>query len=379
MADIYKSDGVDVEAGDNFSSYCAKICRSTFGNNRFVVAKEYSEHFRGRRTYRFCGLPEDTEFDAGCDGIGTKVIVIDAADVFQTAAFDMVAMCAGDITRNGGLPLMFLNILDVSSIGEEGSLTSLAARRLMAGLKEAAQAENLVVWRGETAELGPCVGSSNINATLQFNWGGTIIGAFSPIREITGDTLGPQQAIMALRESGFRSNGISSVRKAFAFQYGDNWPVNPEAKEDLRAAAVPSILYDRFLTYLNGWDDPDFMPVIKVHAIAHITGGGIRSKFGEDILFPRGLSANLHDLYEPPEIMKKVVSWRGMMDEEIYSVFNGGQGAIVVINKEDVDLFLSSASDYGIDAKLCGHTFYDTNTRLEITSKFSGSEIRYVK
>ena len=197
---------------------------------------------------------------------------------------------------------------------------------------------------------------------------------------IYGDTLRPGQIIIVLRDD-FRSNGISSVRKALKLRYGDNWFNNPEAFDDIIASSTACAQYDRLLNYANGWTtnrEATIDPVIRMHLIVHLSGGAFESKLGSDMLQPQGLSAELDDLFTPPEIMLKCAKWRDLSDEECYRTWNGGQGAIVVVDPENVDTFLNLASDFDIEAKVAGKITEKKDYTVAIKSKFmSGKTIYY--
>lgn len=354
--DLYKQDGVDINAGDAFSAFAKEQCQMTYGASPWVRVHDLSRgNFRGPRGFTPKNLPNGYIWTGGTDGIGTKVVIIDAAGNFKEAGSNLIAMSAMDITRWGGLPLVFLNIFDTRALGKVDSTTFEASKDLMLGLCRDAISHKYVVLGGETAELGLCVGSENPNATLMFNWGGCMIGVYHPDKMILGDTLQPGQAVVVLRDD-FRSNGISSVRKALAIKYGPEWWKNPEAMTDVLAAASPSTQYDRFLNMLHGWDNwsHDFEPSITMHLIVHLSGGAFKSKLGDDILKPLGLSADLTDLFEPPEIMKKCADWRGMPSEECYRTWNGGQGALVVVDRHQASHFVRRARKWGIQAKEAG-------------------------
>lgn len=374
--DKYTEDGVNIEEGDAFSAMAGAICRSTFENSPFVNVEDFSQgHFRGPRGFRLKNLPPECYFDIAPDGVGTKAIVIDAARTHRHACKDLIAMTASDLTRWGGLPLVFVNVLDVNTLGEVSSDTNIAFREMMSGLGEVAKAQNFVCFRGETAELGVCVGSDNVSANTMFNWAGFMFGVYHPNKMITGDSLKEGQVVIALQEYGFRSNGLSSVRKALQMQFGEEWWTNEEAKQAIMRVAEPSILYDRLIASANGWYSGGRGVSIKQHLVSHISGGGIVSKFAEDMLFPRGLGAELNELFDPPSIMKDVAKWRGMSDEECYKTFNCGNGMLVVIDKITETAFLSKARSYGIHAKKCGIIVKDSKPSLSITSGFSGEEL----
>ena len=377
----YAQDGVNINTGDAFSSFCGDICKSTYENSPFVGVNDLSRgNFRGPRGIKLKGLPDGCLLTMVVDGVGTKVIPIVASGKLETAASNVVAMTAMDITRYGGLPLVFMNIFDVRSLGELDSETYKMCQSAMLGLQSLANENNYVLLGGETAELGVCVGSDNPNAKLAFNWGGTMLGVYHPDKMIYGDTLKPGQVIIALRDD-FRSNGSSSVRKALKIRYGENWFDNPDALDDIIAASAPSTQYDRLLNYAHGWitdnNEVSINPLIQMHLIVHLSGGAFKSKLGHDMLRPQGLSAELSDLFMPPEIMLKCAKWRDMSDEECYSTWNGGQGAIVVVDPENVQKFLDLAIKSGIEAKVSGQITEKKDYNVAITSKFFSGETIY--
>lgn len=375
MSEKYTQDGVDVSEGDSFSAAAARVCRNSRGNSRFVEVIDFSTgHFRGPRGFRLRNLPDGCSMNLAPDGVGTKTIIIDAASTHARASQDLVAMCCGDITRWGGLPILFTNVLDVATLGKhrpdalrhERNINK-SFRVMMEGLGKVAREQNIVVFNGETAELGICVGSENPEALTMFNWAGTAFGVYHPDKMITGDRLKPGLDVIALREYGFRSNGISSVRKAFNEKFGRDWYIHPSASRAIRDAAKSSVLYDKMFTYANGWYGTGRL---DIQLIVHVTGGAIRSKFAEDILFPRGLSADLDDLWEPPMIMKDCAICRGLNGAECYETWNCGQGALVVTEPQNSLALILHAASHHIEAKVCGRIVSSQRPFLRIKSRF---------
>ena len=378
---MYKDAGVNLPAGNAISRFAAGEMSHTHGISPFIEVHDHSRgHFRAPRTFNFVGLSEGTEFIPAVDGIGTKVILAGAALTYNQAARDLYAMIGGDITRWGGKPLVMLNILDVSSLGEVDSDTYRAAMELFRGLRQVLTEQEVVGLSGETAELGVCVGSEIQDALLKFNWGGFMLGLYHPVLQILGDEIQPGDEVVAFGDV-FRSNGISAVRRAFKHPFGDKWWNNPDAYEAIRQAATPSKIYDDFLTDMNGWNAPDLARRIPFTGIAHISGGGIGEKFG-DILFPTGHSAELDDLFELPEIMHKCADWtnkiKPITDREVYDTWNGGQGLIATMRPQFLDDCLVQAKLYGIPARPCGRVVPSSGTpRLRIHSKYRGEILDY--
>lgn len=376
---LYSKDGVDVEEEALFSSFAGSICRQSYKNSPFVEVHDFSGgQFRGPRPFTLKNLPEGYFIEVSTDGIGTKGIIIDAATTHHLAAYDLIAMTASDITRYGGLPLLFVNVLDTMAVGEKGDKVNETYRNVMRGLGRVAREQRIVLLKGETAQMGVSLGSEIADSKTKLNWSGFMIGAYHQNKMITGDTLKPGQIIIALKENGFRCNGISSVRKALRQKFGEKWWSNPKAKESIRQAATPSIIYDRFINTLHGWFNKNFKPEIKIHSVVHLSGGAIKEKLAKDILFPRGLSAILDDLWEPPAIMSLCAKWRGIKDEEFYEVWNGGQGMLLIIDQKDVDYCLKKAKRFSIRAKVVGKITKEKSSQVSIISKLtSGKKIVY--
>lgn len=378
--DIYSQDGVNVALGDLASSFAAKQCVKTYSNSSIANVLDLSNgNFRGPRSVQLKSGYDCTgtgKYSLSCapDGIGTKVVLHDSAKSWGVAAFDLVAMTSFDLVRWGGKPVYFTSVLDVKTLGNNvSSETFKAVKKLYKGMRKAATAVQMIVLNGETAELASTVTSENPNAILNYNWGGSAQGLFHQDRMILGNTLRPGQIVMLLKENGFRSNGISSVRKALVRKFGEKWYLKKEAMQYIKMAAQHSVLYDAFFCAINGWDN--LTPNIKVHLLVHLSGGSFESKLGHDLLFPQGLSANLKHLYEPPEIMKKCAEWRGMDCTSIYKTWNGGQGALAIIDRNKEDIFVKTAAQFGLDAKRGGVIERKSTPRVKIRSAFSGEKI----
>lgn len=380
MAGLYGQDGVNVPLGDQFSRFAGGLCTKTYGFCPNLDIVDLSRGlFRGPRFFIPKDLPPGTGFHLAPDGIGTKHIITDAAGLHEVSGADWVAMCGGDVTRYGGWPALFTNNLDVSTLGvNERSMAYLAACRLMTGLSQLAERHRFVMYNGETAELGACIGSENPYATLKYVWSGVAFGFFNERNVITGERVHVGQAIIALRERGFRSNGGSSVRKALRMHFGDDWYRfrSEWAFEVARMAAEPSVIYDPFLAHLNGWSNA-CEPLVRASLVVHLTGGSFRGKFFDDFLVRHGFSAVLTDLFDPPEVVRLCGEWRGFDSAGFYDTFSAGQGVLMVVDQDDVGATITYARAAGIEAKRCGEIVGTHGApTLTIHSKFgSGGEV----
>lgn len=374
-AKIYSQDGVNVEEESSFSSFAGSICKKSYNNSPYVVVHDLSMgNFRGPRPFTLKNLPKGYFLEASTDGIGTKGILIDAAQTHKNSAYDIIAMTASDITRFGGIPLIFINVFDISSVGNSGDKVNKTYKSAISGLGDVARKNKIVVLKGETAQMGDAIGSEIKNSKTKLNWSGMMLGAYHKNKMITGKRLKAGQVIIGLKENGFRSNGISSVRKAFKAKFGNNWWKNPKAKKYIKQSATPSVLYDMYVNTLHGWFKKDFKPEINIHSVVHLSGGAFREKLAKDVLFPKKLSAELSHLWTPPSIMLKCAEWRGINDEEFYEVWHGGQGMLLVVDEGDAKHCIKRAKDFGIKAKIVGKVTKEKIPQVSILSKLNSNK-----
>jgi phosphoribosylformylglycinamidine cyclo-ligase len=377
----YEEDGVNINVGDALSAIAGSVCRNSYGNSSFVDVTDLSQGiFRGPRGFTLKNLPEGYLLTGSADGMGTRPIIFAASGKLNGCPNSLVAMTAMDITRYGGLPLVLFDILDVKSLGKNIDSESFQMfKEAFLALGELASDHSYVILDGETAELSECIGSENPDSPAQFNWCGVMFGVYHKDKMILGNTLKAGQKIIAFRDK-LRDNGVSSIRRAFRIKFGHQWYDNPEAADSIEAACAPSALYDRMLNSANGWfNKANFEERIKIYLIAHLSGGAFKSKFGEDLLKPQGLSAVLPELFKPSEIMQNCKDWRGVSHEEAYNTWNGGQGAVAVVSDCDVDNMLRLADAYDIEAQVSGEIVPQADKyTVAIKSQFSeGSWIYY--
>ena len=373
---ISSKDGVDIEEEALFSSFAGSVCQNSYKNSPFIKIHDFSGgQFRGPRPFSFKNLPKGFFIEASTDGIGTKGILIDAAKTHHLAAYDLIAMTASDITRFGGIPLVFVNVFDTASIGNKGDKISKTYKSAIAGLGKVAKKEKIVLLKGETAQMGDAIGSEIKDSKTKLNWSGVMIGAYHKDKMITGKKLAPGQVIIALKENGFRCNGISSVRGALRKKFGKNWWKNPKAKGAVKLASAPSVLYDTYINTLNGWFNKNFKSEINIHSIVHLSGGALKEKLAKDILFPKKLSAEIFNLWEPPQIMRQCAEWRKISDEEFYEVWNGGQGMLLIVDEKDANYCIKRARNFSIQAKIAGKITKEKKPQISIKSKLTKNKI----
>ncbi|MDP2946521.1 MAG: AIR synthase related protein [Nanoarchaeota archaeon] len=145
----------------------------------------------------------------GFDGVGTKMELAERVNDHNTIAFDLFAMVCDDAVVRGAEPVLIGSILDVNSLGKDGENYIEQVRQLAKGYVEAAREANVAIVNGEVAELGNRVGGFG---SFNYNWGAGVVWFAKKNNLFTGREIKVGDAVVAFKENGFRSNGLSLVR-----------------------------------------------------------------------------------------------------------------------------------------------------------------------
>ncbi|QQG40264.1 MAG: hypothetical protein HYS81_02550 [Candidatus Aenigmatarchaeota archaeon] len=332
---IYADSGVDIELGDDVSKVLYEAAKHTWNNRKGRLGEvvELFEDFSGLRAVNVGGLPADAYMSLGFDGVGTKMEIGERISKHDTVAYDLFAMVCDDAVVRGAEPVLIGSILDVRSLGEEDNSYMKFVKQLATGYIGAAKEANVAVVNGEVAELGARVSGYG---SFNYNWGAGVAWFARRNRMFTGREIVEGDYLVGLREEGFRSNGLSLVRRIMKKAHGDDWHEEKHNGKNLAELALhPSRIYTGAAVEMFGGFD--WKPRASVHGIAHITGGGVPGKLGR-VLKPRGLGANITDPFEPADLMLHCQEIGDVTDAEAYRTWNMGQGMIVITDEpEDVE------------------------------------------
>lgn len=354
---------VNIELGDDVSKMLYEASKQTH-DNRPGLLVEFHESFSGLRAIPGTMLKDvdNMYLNLAFDGVGTKVEVSERLDDHSVVAHDLFAMVCDDAVVRGAEPVAIGSILDVRQLNDTEH-TRTAVRQLSQGYVEAAKAAGVVVVNGEVAELGDRVGGYG---DFNYNWGATVLWFAHKDRILTGHQIQPGDSLVGLAEHGFRSNGITDVRKAMLEHYGPEWQdvVVQELGELSLGKLVqkPSIIYSRFVSELTGGYDIDKEPKATVSGVAHITGGGQPSKLGR-MLEPSGLGVTIDNPIDPPRIMTEVQKLRGFSDETAYGKWHLGAG--MVIATPEPAKVLAEAESSGLVVKAIGQVDDEPGIRIK--------------
>ncbi len=269
------------------------------------------------------------------DGVGTKLMIADMMDKYDTVGHDIVNHCIDDISVQGAEPLYFMDYLGI------GKLRSPLYEHVLEGIADACKAAGCAVLGGETAEMPGMYGDD-------FDLVGVITGVVEKDKLITGEKIKPGHVAVGLASNGLHTNGFSLARKVLFEVCG--YTVHTKLEE--LGESVGEALLKPHTCYWPALKEI-FAADIPVDGIAHITGGGLYDNVPRilpedcDVIFQCG------SLPVPP-IFKVITEGGNIGHEEAHRVFNMGIGMVLFVAEADVEKVIGICTDGGFTAAVCG-------------------------
>ena len=276
---------------------------------------------------------KDPVLVASTDGVGTKVLVAIQAGRNDTVGEDLVNHCVNDILVHGARPVGFLDYFAT------GRLEPAVAEAVVSGVARGCRAHGMPLVGGETAEM------PDVYREGEYDLAGTIIGVVSESEALHGDKVRAGDVLVGYAASGFHTNGYSLVRRVVQ----DDLRLGPNDRFPETQQSVADVLLAVHRSYFAA-----IWPVrTRVHALAHITGGGIPGNL--DRVLPSGIDAVIKADAWPLPVWCRVIQQAGRVgDDEMRRVFNLGIGMIAVCAPGDVDAVRAEARTAGIETWIVG-------------------------
>ena len=290
-------------------------------------------------------LNENRYLDLTIEGVGTKVLVAQLAEKYDTIGIDGVAMAVNDIIRSGAKPLAIAD--DIHAQVSDPKLV----KELMKGIAKGATEAECIVPSGEIGDVAELI--MGLRKHKGFDIVVAAVGEVSNEGIIFGNDLKPDDPIIGLRSSGIHSNGISLARKILFKQWGGRYaPYDiPEGldKEIVYEVLEPTKIYIK--SVLN------VAKTLKVKAAVHITGDAYL-KFDRLAKLSKSIGFEFDNFKPHPifELLQETASKLGgaLNDEEMFKTFNMGWGFALILDKKDVDEALDFLEEADIQAEQIG-------------------------
>ena len=313
----YEQAGVSIAAGNALVKAIAPLARATARPGADAELGGFGGFFDLKAAgYR------DPLLVAGNDGVGTKVKLAIDHDRHDAIGIDLVAMCVNDLIVQGAEPLLFLDYFAT------GKLENGIAERVVAGIAAGCKLAGCALIGGETAEM------PGMYAPGDYDLAGFCVGAVERGEQLTGDKVAAGDVLLGLASSGVHSNGYSLVRRLAADKA---WKLERPALFDNERLLIdhliePTRIYVKSL--LPHVRPKDGRPA-TIHALAHITGGGLLENVPR--VLPKGLHARIDaGAWEQPRLMAFLQAQGHIEPAEMARTFNCGIGMVLAVHADDV-------------------------------------------
>jgi phosphoribosylformylglycinamidine cyclo-ligase len=316
----YRDAGVDIDRGEALVDRIKPFARATMRPGVIGGLGGFGAMFNlSSLNFRKPVLVSST------DGVGTKLKLAIAMNRHDTIGIDLVAMSVNDLVVQGAEPLFFLDYFATSHLDVD------VAEAVVRGIGRGCEIAGAALIGGETAEM------PDLYAAGDYDLAGFCVGAVEEDDIIDGSKTAEGDVVIGLASSGVHSNGYSLVRKLLQLTGADlAQPFHGRSLGD--TLIEPTRIYVKPLL--------DLCRRVPVHALAHITGGGLLENV------PRVLSDGLVAVIDPrswemPPIFRWLQEAGNIDDREMLRTFNCGIGMVAVVAEADADAALSHLHDTG--------------------------------
>jgi phosphoribosylformylglycinamidine cyclo-ligase len=320
------------------SKKALKALEQTYKHSRYgaVLHLPYSNVFP---------YTKNTYLDLTIEGVGTKVLIAQLTEKYDSIGVDAVAMAVNDVIRSGATPLAISD-----NIHAQASKPQLV-KAWLEGIAEGADESACPVVSGEIGDVAEIITGTAEGAG--FDMVVAAIGQVSKPDIITGKGIVAGDAIIGLRSSGLHSNGISLARKILFKQWGGKYephtvPEGLNRELGLEALEPTRIYVKPFLKAAKA---------VKVKAAVHITGDAYL-KFNNLTRFSQGIGFEFTN-FKPHAIfglIQKTAQQLGLTitDEEMFKTFNMGWGFAIIVDKKDTDKALDALEKAKAEPEVIG-------------------------
>jgi phosphoribosylformylglycinamidine cyclo-ligase len=332
----YSDSGVDRETRAK-SKEALSMLKGTYSLGKYgkVVQLPYGNIF----------LAGDRYLDLVIEGVGTKVLLAQLADKYDSIGVDGVAMAVNDVIRSGATPLALVDNFHAHVSDPK------LVREWLKGIVKGAEESNCPVPGGEIGDV-----ASIIKGLTEGKGFDLIVASVGDVLEediITGTDIKPGDVVVGFRSSGVHSNGISLVRKVLFKEWGGKFdPFDvPDGfdREVVYESLEPTKIYVK--SFLNT------VKQVNVKGDIHITGDAY-VKFDRFMKFSKGIGFEFNNFKPQPifDLVQKSAPEVGgeLTDEEMLKTFNMGWGFAVIVDKTEVDDTIDTIEKNGVEAAQIG-------------------------
>lgn len=269
------------------------------------------------------------------DGVGTKVQIAQRMDKHDTIGFDLVGMLVDDLVVCGAEPLFMTDYIACGKVVPE------RIADIVKGIAQACAESGTALLGGETAEHPGLLGVD------EYDIAGSTTGVVEADELIGAELVRPGDVVIAMRSSGLHSNGFSLVRHVFFSQAG--WELDRVVPE------FGTTLGEQLLTPTKLYTLPclALIKAVEVHAMSHITGGGLAANL--ERVVPASVSVRIdRATWTPQPVFGLVAELGGVAQDDLDLALNMGVGMVALVAPDAADAAVRLLAEHGIDAWIAG-------------------------
>jgi phosphoribosylformylglycinamidine cyclo-ligase len=304
----YRDAGVDIDAGNAVVERIKPLVRRSFRPEVMGGLGGFGALFDLSNKYR------EPVLVSGTDGVGTKLKLAQQLGRHDTIGIDLVGMCVNDVLVQGAEPLFFL---DYFATGKLDVDTTVA---VVGGIARGCELSGCALIGGETAEM------PDMYPPGEYDLAGFCVAAVEKSKLIDGGKVRAGDVLIGIASSGPHSNGYSLIRRIYD-RAGRPADIDVGGIRLIDALMAPTALYVKPILQLLAAHD--------VHAMAHITGGGLTENIIRVIPEGLGLRIEASAIVLPP-VFQWLQREGGVADDEMWRTFNCGVGFVLVVSQADV-------------------------------------------
>ena len=324
----YRDAGVDIDTGNALIERIKPVVKNTFRPGVLTGLGGFGALFE---------LPLDRYKEpvlvSGTDGVGTKLKLALELNKHDTIGIDLVAMCVNDIIVTGAEPLFFLDYYATAHLELD------IATDVIKGIAEGCKQAGAALTGGETAEM------PGMYSDGDYDLAGFCVGIVEKSKIIEPGRVQPGDVLIGLASTGPHSNGYSLVRKILEVSNADlNQSIDGQPLG--QALLAPTRIYVKSLLAL--------IEQVEVHALAHITGGGLPENLPR--VLPKGTKAVIDsNSWQRPALFDWLQQKGNVEESEMLRTFNCGVGMVACVAEADADQTIELLNANGEQAWRLGH------------------------
>jgi phosphoribosylformylglycinamidine cyclo-ligase len=327
----YAAAGVDIEAGERAVELMKAAVATTHRPEVLGGLGGFAGFFDASALARF----RHPVLATSTDGVGTKVAIAQAMGVWDTIGHDLVGMLVDDLVVVGAEPLFVTDYIACGKLHPE----RIAA--IVSGIAAACRLAGAALLGGETAEHPGLMAPDDIDVA------GATTGVVERDAILGADRVRPGDAVLALAASGLHSNGYSLVRRVLLQDAG--WSLDRHV--DSLGRTLGEELLEPTRVYAAAC--LDVIRATEVHALSHITGGGLANNLAR--VLPAGVAVDIdRATWTPPPVFGLVAEVGRITPADIEATLNQGVGMVVLLPAESVSTAQDRLSQAGIASWVAG-------------------------